>query len=47
MAYDYDSEENVAAREEMDEFAAEWIDEMQASGRLKVYTLGEDDLLND
>lgn len=43
MAYDYQSEENVAMREEMNSFAVEFIDKMQADGRLHVEVIGGDD----
>jgi hypothetical protein len=43
MAYDYNAPEEVAAREEMDQFAAEWLQEMQASGKLEVHIIGNED----
>jgi hypothetical protein len=42
MAYDYNAPEEVAARAEMDEFAAEWIQEMQDSGKLSIHIVGEE-----
>jgi hypothetical protein len=42
MAYDYNAPEEVAARAEMDEFASEWIQEMQDSGKLSIHIVGEE-----
>jgi hypothetical protein len=43
MAYDYNAPEEVAARAEMDEFAADWVQKMKDSGRLTVIEVGEDE----
>jgi hypothetical protein len=45
MAYDYNAPEEVAAREGLDQFASDWIDEMQKSGKLHVHMIGEEDEL--
>lgn len=41
MAYDYNSPENIAAREEMDQFAAQFIEKMTKEGRLTVIDVSE------
>jgi hypothetical protein len=43
MAYDYQSDEAVAMRQEMDDIAAEFINNMNEQGKLQVYLLGNEE----
>lgn len=43
MAYDYQSEENMAIQAEMDQLAVDFIGKMQSEGRLHVEMIGTDD----
>jgi hypothetical protein len=45
LAYDYNTSEAVAAREELDKLATVWVEEMMESGRLEVHMIGEEDEL--
>lgn len=45
MAYDYNAPEEVAAREELDNLAADFLDTLSKSGRLQVHVIGEGDEL--
>ena len=39
MAYDYEAPEEVAAREEFDKFAVDWLNQMQEDGRLFIHMI--------
>jgi len=45
MAYDYNAPEVLAARDELDNLATVWIDEMIESGKLEIHMVGEEDEL--
>lgn len=44
MAYDYNAPEEVEARAEMDNFAMDWVQKMQESGKLEVHMITEEDM---
>ena len=39
MAYDYSAPEEVAAREEFDNFAVNWVNQMQEEGKLEIHMI--------
>lgn len=41
MAYDYNAPEEIAAREELDNIAADFLTTLTKSGRLQVHVIGE------
>jgi hypothetical protein len=47
MAYDYNAPEEIAAREEMDKVAYEFIADMEKKGRLHVHYIGEQELSSE
>lgn len=43
MEYDYNAPEQVEAREELDNLASVWINQMQEDGRLHIHMIGEEE----
>lgn len=42
MEYDYNAPEEIAAREEFDNFAVNWVNQMQEDGKLEIHMIDMD-----